>query len=105
MRRGTFVVQALELGSQTCGDQAGMKDLKGGEDAGACATAHGLHKNAIAVVVIDYQYIIVTNAGRHDKLAGLIRMDLAGGWFKHGGITLMCACIVRFTGGERFIFK
>jgi hypothetical protein len=51
--------------------------LKRSENARTRATAHGLDKYAVAVVVIDYQHVIVAGAGGDDELAGLVGVDLA----------------------------
>ncbi len=63
-----------------------MQDLEGNQNAWASAAAYGFHEDAVAVVIVDNQHVLVSSAGRYDKPVGKIRTNLAGSGFDDGGV-------------------
>jgi hypothetical protein len=74
-----------------------MDELEAGKDGGACAVFDGFGEDAVAVIVIDNNQIIVAIAGRGRKSACLIAVNLSGR-FKEGGITKMGSVVGSGTG-------
>jgi hypothetical protein len=58
---GTFVVQTVKLGPEASRNQTCMQFVKGSKNARAGATAHWLNQNAIAVVVVQHEDIVVAD--------------------------------------------
>ncbi len=102
-RFGTLVVQSVELGSQSGREQPLVDDLESRQDAWPRSAAHWLHQNAVAVVIIHDQHVIVSRAGCDHKFTGLIRMNLSGGGFEDGGETSVRSSVVGLTGGKHFV--
>ena len=96
--RRAFVVEALEVGAETGGDKAGMEDFECTENALAGTIAHRLHEDAVAVVIVEDQDIIVSGTRCDNKAASLIGMNLPGGWFTDGSKTVMGAVVFGFAG-------
>ena len=96
----TFVVQSLEFGAQASSDETGVENFVSGQDARAGATAERLNNDAVAVVVVQHENVIVTGAGSHDESSSLVGMDLATGWFDDAGETLVSAFVSVVARGE-----
>jgi hypothetical protein len=47
------------------------------------------HEDAVAVVVVDHQHVIIAGAGGNDELAGFVQMNMAEGRFEHGSKALV----------------
>ena len=78
-----------------------MDGLNSSKGFWSCATSYGLHENAVAVIVVDYEHVVVPRTGCDNKLAGLVRMNLTSRRFEYGREALVSACIVEVTGGKR----
>lgn len=76
---GTFVVEALELGAKTGGAESMVEGLVASKDGRGGAIGDGLSQNAVAVVVIEDNHIVIAVARRSNESTGLVRVDLAGG--------------------------
>jgi hypothetical protein len=83
-----FVVKALELGAKASRAEAMVEGLVAGEDRSGGAAGYRLGKDAVAVVVVEYNHIIVAVARRSNKAASLVRVDLASR-FHDGSKALM----------------
>ena len=97
---GALVVEALELGTMTGGDEAGVNRCERQVDAVGSAVFHWLDEDAIAVKVVNDEDIIVAGAGCHDEAVGLIGMDLPGDWvgFDGSGVTVMRPSVFGVAG-------
>ena len=83
-----------------------MNDLESGKDARSSATAHRFDEDTVAVVIIDNHDVVTACAGRDDKFASLVGMDLARGGFEHGSVAVMgpgVACFAGRKGIVRFV--
>ena len=69
----------MEAGPEAGGAQLGVECLVAGKDGGARVVLDGFGKDAIAVVVVEDQQVVVAMAGRCDESACLVSVDLAGG--------------------------
>ena len=86
--------RAMQVGLEAGSDKAGVQDPKSRKDAMAGATAHRLNQNAIAVALVEHEDTVVSGAGSDNKFAGLVGVNLAGGWRDHGSKTMMSKVIV-----------
>lgn len=77
-----------------------MEHLVPRKNARASATAKGFNQNAVAVVIVEYQDIVVAAGSGDYKFASLIRVDLACGRFAHRRIAMMCAFVGRIAVWE-----
>jgi hypothetical protein len=89
---GALIVEMLEAGTQTGGAKFGMEGLKSGKDGGARAVLDWFGENAVAVIIIDNDQIIVASAGWGRESAGLIAEDFSCR-FEEGSITKVGAVI------------
>jgi hypothetical protein len=80
-----------------------MQDFVAGEDARTGMTAEGFDEDAITVVLVEYEDVIVAAVGGDDELVGLVGVDLAGRRFEKSGETLMGASVGRVAGREGII--
>ena len=81
-----------------------MNNLESGQDAWSGAAAHGFNKNAVTVVIVNDQDVVIAGTtGCNNKLASLIRMNLTGGWFEDSRETMMRTCVAGFAGWEQFV--
>jgi hypothetical protein len=97
-----FVVEALEAGTEAGGVEFGMDGLIADKDSGARSTLDGFGQDAVAIIVVYDDQIIVASAGGNNETSGLIREDFACG-FHHGGVTHMSSVIGCGAGGKAFI--
>jgi hypothetical protein len=80
-----------------------MDGLKAGENGGARAVFNGFGEDAVAVVIVDNdQVIVATSAGWGRKSAGLVAEDLSG-WFEEGGVAKMGAVVRGGTGRKKIV--
>ena len=81
---GAFVVEALELGAKAGSAEALVEGLEASEDGRGMAARDGFSKDAIAVVVVDDNQVVIAIARWCNKASGLVGVDLAGR-FQDGG--------------------
>jgi hypothetical protein len=96
---GTFVVEALELGAKAGGAEALVEGFVASKDGGGSAAGDGLRQDAIAVVVVEDNHIIIAVARRSNESTRLVGVDLTGG-FQEGSEARVRAEIRRVTGGK-----
>jgi hypothetical protein len=77
-----------------------MEHLESSKDAGASATTHGLNQNTVAVVVVQHQDIVVAGAGRDNKFASLVGVNLTSGGFDNQCQTVMGMMVARVAAGK-----
>jgi hypothetical protein len=79
-----------------------MDGLKSGKNGGARAVFNGFGEDAVAVVIVDNDQVIVASAGWGRKSACLVAEDLSRG-FEEGGIAKMGAVIRGGTGRKEVV--
>ena len=79
-----------------------MDELKPGKDGGSCAVLDGFGEDAVAVVVVDNNQIIVASAGWSRKAACLIAVDLTSR-LKEGSIAKVGAVVGSGTGRKEIV--
>jgi len=52
---------------------------------------------AIAVMIVDYEQVVVACDGWGNKAPSAVRVNLAG-WFHHGSIAVVCVCLPAARG-------
>ena len=67
----------MKLRAEATGREEHDGALVGGKYGGAGATRHGFDVDVIAVVVVEDEHVGVACAGRANKAAGLVGVDLA----------------------------
>ena len=77
-----------------------MEYFVAGKNAGSRAAADGFGEDAVAVVVVQDQNVVVANAGSNNESSGLVGVDLASRGFNDGSETLMCFVIFGIAVGE-----
>jgi hypothetical protein len=77
---GALIVKSLELGAEAGLDEPGMNKFVRIQNAFGSAVAEGLGKQVVAVVVVYYHEVVVATAGGGNKSAGLVAVDLSGGF-------------------------
>jgi hypothetical protein len=68
----SVIVETLEAGTQSGGAKFGMEGLKSVKDGGARAVFDGFGEDAVTVIIIDNDQIIVAIAGWGRESAGLV---------------------------------
>jgi hypothetical protein len=94
-----MIVETLEAGTQAGGAKFGIEGLKSGKDGGACAVFDRFGEDAVAVIIVHNDQIIVASAGCGRESAGLVAKYFSGG-FEEGGITKVGAVVRSGTGRE-----
>ena len=70
-----------------------MEDFVPGKNARSCAASNGFSEDAVAVMVVQDQNVVVADAGRNNEPAGLVGVYLSIRWLNDGSETLMCFVI------------
>lgn len=92
-RSGALVVEALELGAQTCGDEPCMQPFIASQDARAGTTSQRFDENTVAIVIKEHKDVVVAAGGRDDKFTSLVGVDLPSGGFADCSETMVCALV------------
>jgi len=86
---GCLIVEMLDFGAQSCGTDPCMPAFVGVEDGHGAEIFEWFSDYAIAVVIIEYDQVVVACAGWGDKPPSAVRVNLAS-WFHHGSIAVVC---------------
>ena len=104
---GAFIVEALEVGFESCFSKAAVHSFIGGNNAGGLSVFEGLSKDVVAVVVIKDEDVEVASAGGDWKLSSLVSMCLTR--VGDQGSKAVVGAALRFIIGEEvreeFCFK
>ena len=86
---GCFVIKALEFWMEASGTKLGMRNLVSLEDGVSVPVGEWDSQDTIAVIIIDYEYVIISGTGGSDKFSSEIHVCLPS-WCNHSGITKVC---------------
>jgi hypothetical protein len=79
-----------------------VEGLLGSKYGVGCAILHCFCQDAVAVVIVQYEKIVVAVAGWGDEATSLVGVNLAG-WFEDGSVTVMRAGLIDETGEKRVV--